>query len=268
MNPTPGASLESIKDSPQVQTQPPHTNGTKPHRCSDSGAPLTHPTSDQDGKAAPRECRQSSLPAIPQRSQRSPKPPPPSSDSGASTPSPEQVKRPVPAQVPDGPRKAPDRPPIPRPGARVRAPWPPRAARQVLLPAPRFPALRAGQAPTPRPAGPGTHKQHLRSRTPRPQARTPWREEREADLRPDVPDGRTACTAHLADAVILEGPQSTVGELHVEHGHLATVAHSPARQPVASSLLQRRHLATIAPPPPLPGSSAGGAPATPHPAAR
>ena len=51
---THGASLGSVKDGPQVQTQPSHTNRTGPHRCPDSGAPLTHPARNLDAKAAPR----------------------------------------------------------------------------------------------------------------------------------------------------------------------------------------------------------------------
>lgn len=62
-----------------------------------------------------------------------------------------------------------------------------------------------------------------------------------------VPAGRAA---HLAGAVALEGLEGAVGELHVEHGQLAAGVRPAARQPVAPSLLQRRHLATIAPQPP------------------
>lgn len=67
--------------------------------------------------------------------------------------------------------------------------------------------------------------------------------------------------AHLMGPVALKSLQSTVGELHVEHRHPAAVAHAPTRQPVTPSLLQRRHLATITPPPP----SSATAPAPPRP---
>ena len=66
------------------QRQPPSVDTTsankrnRTHRCPDSGAPLTHPASVLDGKAAPQECSQPSLPATLQGARlRSPKPPPP-----------------------------------------------------------------------------------------------------------------------------------------------------------------------------------------------
>lgn len=50
---------------------------------------------------------------------------------------------------------------------------------------------------------------------------------------------------YLAALIAFKRSQCAVSEFNVEHGDIATVAHSSTGQSVALLLLQRRHLATV-----------------------